>query len=114
MSTGQIAIIADESTVVGFLLAGTGSSDHSGNNYLIVEPETQMDEIKSYFEKFTDPKSGISIILISQAAAKLIRRQIDNYTAIVPVILELPIGSYDPKEDPLMERVAMILGRGDL
>lgn len=65
--SGLIAVIGDEDTVTGFLLAGIGQRNHKGEtNFLVVEPQTTTQEqMEQAFVRFTESKH-ISIILINQ------------------------------------------------
>ncbi|XP_057836175.2 V-type proton ATPase subunit F isoform X3 [Cryptomeria japonica] len=61
-----IAMIADEDTVTGFLLAGVGNVDlRRKTNYLIVDSKTTVKAIEETFKEFT-AKEDIAIVLISQ------------------------------------------------
>jgi len=63
----NIAIIGDEDTITGFLLAGVGNIDSQKNqNFFIVNNKTPVEKIEEVFKKFsTSP--DIAIILITQA-----------------------------------------------
>ena len=68
MSQGQtlVAVIGDEDTVAGFLLAGTGERTVKGEtNFLVVEDGTTQQEIEKAFIDYTTRKN-ISVILINQ------------------------------------------------
>ncbi|CAN6273894.1 unnamed protein product [Urochloa humidicola] len=65
-SSALIAIIADEDTVTGFLLAGVGNVDlRKKTNYLIVDNKTTVKQIEDAFKEFT-AREDIAIVLISQ------------------------------------------------
>ncbi|KAL0915715.1 hypothetical protein M5K25_013168 [Dendrobium thyrsiflorum] len=65
-SSALIAMIADEDTVTGFLLAGVGNVDlRRKTNYLIVDSKTTVKAIEDAFKEFTT-KDDIAIVLISQ------------------------------------------------
>jgi V-type H+-transporting ATPase subunit F len=68
-----IAIIADEDTITGFLLAGIGDADaQKGENFLVVTNKVSQQRIEEAFKKFTT-RPDISILLISQQVATIIR-----------------------------------------
>ena len=70
MNKGQgsslVAVIGDEDTVTGFLLAGIGERNVKGEvNFLIVDSKTPNKVIEQTFTRFLSA-SNISIILINQ------------------------------------------------
>ncbi|KAJ4975536.1 hypothetical protein NE237_000642 [Protea cynaroides] len=102
-----IAMIADEDTVTGFLLAGVGNVDvRRKTNYLIVDSKTTVKMIEDTFKEFT-AKEDIAIVLISQYVANMIRFLVDSYSKPVPAILEIPSKDhpYDPARDSVLSRV---------
>mmetsp|Transcript_59412 Transcript_59412/g.67598 ORF Transcript_59412/g.67598 Transcript_59412/m.67598 type:complete len:131 (-) Transcript_59412:169-561(-) len=115
MSTGKffkinenatlIAIIADEDTVTGFLLAGIGERNNKGEvNFLIVDAKTPKKLIEDTFRKFTS-RGDIAMILITQTIAeKDLRHLINEHHDIIPSILEIPSKDtpYDPSKDPIV------------
>eukprot|EP01033_Poteriospumella_lacustris_P006915 gene6914-4981_t len=110
--TGKlIAVIGDEDTVVGFLLAGVGHRNAEGQNFLVVSSETEIPVIEEFFRKVTN-RSDVGILLINQFAANLIRPLIRDYNKVIPTILEIPSKDlpYDASQDSIMQRVNMVLG----
>jgi len=102
-----IAMIADEDTVTGFLLAGVGNVDlRRKTNYLIVDSKTTVKAIEDAFKEFTT-KDDVAIVLISQYVANMIRFLVDSYNKPVPAILEIPSKDhpYDPAHDSVLSRV---------
>jgi len=102
-----IAMIADEDTVTGFLLAGVGNVDlRRKTNYLIVDSKTTVKAIEDAFKEFTT-KDDVAIVLISQYVANMIRFLVDSYNKPVPAILEIPSKDhpYDPAHDSILSRV---------
>lgn len=115
-----IALIADEDTATGLLLAGIGhvaqsdkeqgqqsrarhehslhDSDRSGQaaaacherNFFIVNNATGIPEIESAFTAFTQERSDIAILLITQPLAEKIRQVCDAYQQAFPALLEIP------------------------
>ena len=108
-----IAVIGDEETVTGFLLAGVGHRTVDGCNYLIVKHDTKQAVIEETFRKLTT-RSDVCIILINQHVANEIRHLTNTYTQTIPTILEIPSKDhpYDPKQDFIMQRVNQMMGNG--
>ncbi|KAK8521801.1 hypothetical protein V6N13_021878 [Hibiscus sabdariffa] len=106
-NSALIAMIADEDTVVGFLLAGVGNVDlRRKTNYLIVDSKTTVKQIEDAFKEFTT-REDIAVVLISQYVANMIRFLVDSYNKPVPAILEIPSKDhpYDPAHDSILSRV---------
>ncbi|KMT10267.1 hypothetical protein BVRB_5g120240 [Beta vulgaris subsp. vulgaris] len=102
-----IAVIADEDTVTGFLLAGVGNVDiRRKTNYLIVDSKTTVKQIEEAFKEFT-AREDIAIVLISQYIANMIRFLVDSYNKPIPAILEIPSKDhpYDAAHDSVLSRV---------
>ncbi|RKO96950.1 hypothetical protein CXG81DRAFT_29921 [Caulochytrium protostelioides] len=107
-----IAVIGDEDTVTGLLLAGVGHQDgKSKPNYLIVTAKTPLPKIEEAFADFASRKD-IAIILITQNVADDIRPQLDAHSAAFPTVLEIPSkeSPYDASKDSVMKRIRAILG----
>ncbi|QDZ25170.1 subunit F of vacuolar ATP synthase [Chloropicon primus] len=107
-----IALIGDEDTVTGFLLAGVGHKDFRQNtNYLIVDSKTTTKEIESTFLSFSQ-RTDVAIIIIAQNVANEIRHLIERYDKAIPAILEIPAKDqpYDPSQDTMLTRVKTLLG----
>ena len=107
-----ICVMADESTVTGFLLAGTGQRGKDGSqNYLIVNKETTDDVLEANFKAWTS-KDVVGIVLIGQAYAERIRSMIvehqENEEKLLPTILEIPTKEcpYDPTKDTMLVKAA--------
>lgn len=66
-------------------------------NYLIVDKNTTVNEIEETFKDFCS-RDDIAIILINQHIAEQIRFAVDEYTASIPAVLEIPSkeAPYDP------------------
>ncbi|EPS59169.1 hypothetical protein M569_15641, partial [Genlisea aurea] len=78
-SSALIAMIADEDTITGFLLAGVGNVDlRRKTNYLIVDSKTTVKHIEDAFKEFTT-REDVAIILISQYVRFIIRIISDLY-----------------------------------
>ncbi|KAI9196230.1 hypothetical protein LWI28_022102 [Acer negundo] len=106
-NSALIAMIADEDTITGFLLAGVGNVDlRRKTNYLIVDSKTTVKQIEDAFKEFTT-KDDIGIVLISQYVANMIRFVVDSYNKPIPAILEIPSKDhpYDPAHDSVLSRV---------
>ncbi|GAA0147359.1 ATP synthase [Lithospermum erythrorhizon] len=106
-NSALIAMIADEDTVTGFLLAGVGNVDlRRKTNYLIVDSKTTSKQIEDAFKEFTS-REDIAIVLISQYVANMIRFLVDSYNKPIPAILEIPSKDhpYDPAHDSVLSKV---------
>ncbi|KAF7022553.1 hypothetical protein CFC21_047195 [Triticum aestivum] len=106
-NSALIAIIADEDTVTGFLMAGVGNVDlRKKTNYLLVDNKTTVKQIEDAFKEFT-AREDIAIVLISQYIANMIRFLVDSYNKPIPAILEIPSKDhpYDPASDSVLSRV---------
>ncbi|XP_021764322.1 V-type proton ATPase subunit F [Chenopodium quinoa] len=106
-NSALIAVIADEDTITGFLLAGVGNVDiRRKTNYLIVDNKTTVKQIEEAFKEFT-AREDIAIVLISQYIANMIRFLVDSYNKPIPAILEIPSKDhpYDAAHDSVLSRV---------
>ncbi|BFU19952.1 V-type ATPase, F subunit, putative [Entamoeba histolytica HM-1:IMSS-B] len=109
----QIAIIGDEDSVTGFLLAGIGSIDRmKRTNFLIVDNKTQHDKIAQTFNEYVN-RTDIAIVLITQNVADSMRDILDGYDRYLPVIMEIPCKDhpYNPDTDSVMVRLKRMTGR---
>ncbi|OXB36422.1 V-type ATPase, F subunit [Cryptococcus neoformans] len=107
-----IAVIGDEDSVTGLLLAGIGHiNQHQKKNFLIVDGKTQTSVIESAFQDFTERKD-VAILLINQHIAERIRPTVDRYQAAFPALLEIPSKEhpYDPAKDSVLKRVQKLRG----
>ncbi|CAP70301.1 uncharacterized protein PODANS_3_3840 [Podospora anserina S mat+] len=110
-----LAVIGDEDSVTGLLLAGIGhvtSPPDNQKNFLVVDAKTETSAIESTFEKFTTERKDIGIVLINQHIADRIRYRIDTYTQAFPTVLEIPSKDhpYDPEKDSVLRRVRRLFG----
>ncbi|GKT92992.1 LOW QUALITY PROTEIN: V-type proton ATPase subunit F [Colletotrichum tofieldiae] len=127
-----LAVIGDEDSVTGLLLAGIGHVSTGADqekNFLVVDSKTDTAAIESVFESFTTRKD-IGIVLINQhlpprergtisgyiltggQIADRIRHRVDTYTAAFPTVLEIPSKDhpYDPEKDSVLRRVRRLFG----
>ena len=107
-----IGVIGDEDTVTGFLLAGVGNVDVRRNtNFLVVDGKTTKKAIEDAFKDFTT-REDIAVVLINQTVADQIRYLVDEHTAPVPAVLEVPSkdAPYDATKDSILSRVQHLLG----
>mmetsp|Transcript_9807 Transcript_9807/g.13714 ORF Transcript_9807/g.13714 Transcript_9807/m.13714 type:complete len:116 (-) Transcript_9807:314-661(-) len=114
MEVGKlVAVIGDEDTVTGFLLAGIGHRTAKDTNFLIVKQDTTLQQIEEAFQKLS-VREDIGIILINQHIANNIRHVLKDYNQTIPTVLEIPSKEhpYDPEQDYIMQRVNMFLGGG--
>ncbi|KAI3625708.1 hypothetical protein CBS9595_001069 [Malassezia furfur] len=87
-----IAILSDEDSTTGFILAGVGDVNKDGQKNFFVTP---VSEIEEAFTDFTKERKDIAIVLISQ------------YAQAFPALLEIPSKDhpYDPSKDGVLKRV---------
>ncbi|KAG0703145.1 ATPase, V1 complex, subunit F [Suillus ampliporus] len=107
-----IAVIGDEDSITGLLLAGIGHiNEHQRKNFLIVDSKTQISSIEAAFQEFTQRKD-IAIVLINQHIAEKIRPTVDRYQEAFPTLLEIPSKDhpYDPSKDSVLKRVQRLFG----
>ncbi|KAG4435267.1 H(+)-transporting V1 sector ATPase subunit F [Cadophora sp. M221] len=110
-----LAVIGDEDSVTGLLLAGVGhvtEPPDSQKNFLVVDSKTDNAAIEEAFERFTVERKDIGILLINQHIAERIRHRVDQYTAAFPALLEIPSKDhpYDPEKDSVLRRVRRLFG----
>ncbi|KAI4717610.1 vacuolar ATP synthase [Aureobasidium sp. EXF-10727] len=110
-----LAVIGDEDSVTGVLLAGVGhvtDPPDSQKNYLVVDHKTETHTIEEAFDSFTQERKDIAILLINQHIADKIRSRVDSYTQAFPSLLEIPSKDhpYDPEKDSVMKRVKKLFG----
>ncbi|THY88828.1 vacuolar ATP synthase [Aureobasidium pullulans] len=110
-----LAVIGDEDSVTGVLLAGVGhvtDPPDSQKNYLVVDHKTETSAIEEAFDSFTQERKDIAILLINQHIADKIRSRVDAYTQAFPSLLEIPSKDhpYDPEKDSVMKRVKKLFG----
>lgn len=100
-----LAIIGDEETVTGFLLAGVGERTENSKNFYIVGSNTDAMEVEDIFRSLIARKD-IGIILISQHIANMIRDALDQYEEIIPTVLEIPSKNYpySIEQDSIMQK----------
>lgn len=111
MEVGKlVAVIGDEDTVTGFLLAGVGHRNAEGANFLIVKQDTQLQQVEDAFHKLSQ-RDDVGIILINQHVANDIRHVLKDYNATIPTVLEIPSKEhpYDPEQDYIMVRLFVAL-----
>jgi len=109
------AVIADESTVTGFLLTGIGERGKDGaRNYMICDKVTSDAQLEEGFGKLVQ-RNDIGIILISQSLAERVRNMIveheNDEEKLLPTILEIPSKDqpYDPTKDGMLVKAAQKL-----
>lgn len=85
-----LAVIGDEDSVTGLLLAGIGHvSEDRTKNFTVVDTKTTPEEIEKAFDDYTNRKD-IAVLLINQHVAEKIRHRVDTYTQAFPAVLEIP------------------------
>ncbi|KAF7339944.1 V-type proton ATPase subunit F [Mycena venus] len=125
-----LAVIGDEDSITGLLLAGIGHiNENQKKNFLVVDAKTQVSTIEAAFQDFTERKD-IAILLINQHVrsnfnrlmaaaqsaaiqiAEKIRPTVDRYQQAFPALLEIPSKDhpYDPSKDSVLKRVQKLFG----
>ncbi|CAL6051509.1 V-type_proton ATPase subunit F [Hexamita inflata] len=105
--TQLIAVIGDELTVNGILLAGAGMKDAEGkSNFAVVDAETPRPEILAHFKALT-ARTDVQVLFINQFAASKIREEIIKMKGERPVIMEIPASNekYDQENDPVLKNL---------
>ncbi|GMM33794.1 H(+)-transporting V1 sector ATPase subunit F [Saccharomycopsis crataegensis] len=113
-----LAVIGDEDTITGMLLAGIGQidndagEDYKQKNFYVVDAKTTDEQIASCFDHYTIDRDDIAILLINQHLAERIRYKVEDYTAAFPAVLEIPSKdhAYDPEKDSVLKRVKRLFG----
>jgi len=100
-----LAIIGDEETVTGFLLAGIGERNELSKNFFVINSTVDKFEVEEIFRSLIIRKD-IGIILISQHIAEVIRETLDAYEEIIPTVLEIPSKNYpySIEKDSIMQK----------
>lgn len=101
-----MAVLGDEDTITGLLLAGVGNVDaNRKSNFLVVTSHTTVQNIEDAFRDFTTRKD-IAVVLITQNVADEIRHLLDAYNKPIPSVLEIPSKEhpYDPAKDAILKR----------
>ncbi|CCK70128.1 H(+)-transporting V1 sector ATPase subunit F KNAG_0D03820 [Huiozyma naganishii CBS 8797] len=110
-----LAVIGDEDTATGLLLAGIGQINPSTNEknfFVYQEGKTTVEQVGEKFDEFTQERKDIAILLINQHVADLIRMKIDAFVDPFPAVLEIPSKDhpYDPEKDSVLKRVKKLFG----
>ncbi|BDD56122.1 H(+)-transporting V1 sector ATPase subunit F [Monascus purpureus] len=110
-----LAVIGDEDSVTGLLLAGIGhvtDPPDSQRNFLVVDSKTETSTIERTFHNFTQERKDIAIVLINQHIAERIRNTVDSFSEAFPAVLEIPSKDhpYDPEKDSVLKRVRRLFG----
>ncbi|OBT49828.1 V-type proton ATPase subunit F [Pseudogymnoascus sp. 24MN13] len=108
-----LAVIGDEDSVTGLLLAGVGHvtpAPDSQKNFLVVDAKTETADIEAAFQRFTTERKDIGILLINQHNASA---TVSTPTQrALPAVLEIPSKEhpYDPEKDSVLRRVRRLFG----
>eukprot|EP00890_Picochlorum_soloecismus_P002840 jgi/Picsp_1/3557/NSC_06395-R1_vacuolar atp synthase subunit f len=96
----------------------TGTSSATGGLVaMIVDEDTATEttaaNIEDAFRDFTS-RDDVSVVLINQSIASVIRHVLDSYSKPVPAVLEIPSKDqpYDPTQDSILSRVKFMFGEG--
>nr|XP_023019255.1 uncharacterized protein LOC111508069 [Leptinotarsa decemlineata] len=99
------AIIADEDTCVGYILAGIGQVDeYEKPNYFVVAEKTMDIDIERALNDFLQ-RRDVAIVLIQKEAAVRVHHTIHRHRRQLPVIMEIPgkNGPYEISIDHILE-----------
>lgn len=112
-----IAVIGDQDTVTGMLLAGVGHVDsrphlqggqasHSKRNYFVADSKTPVEAVEEAFREMVG-RRDVAIVLITQHIANIIRAVVDEFDQMLPAVVEIPSKDhpYDPEHDSVMRHV---------
>ncbi|EEH41747.1 vacuolar ATP synthase subunit F [Paracoccidioides lutzii Pb01] len=110
-----LAVIGDEDSVTGLLLAGIGHVTDPPDlqrNFVVVDAKTETSAIEKAFHNFTQERKDIGVLLINQYIAERIRNSVDSFTDAFPAVLEIPSKDhpYDPDKDSVLRRVRRLFG----
>ena len=72
--------------------------------------QTSPSDIEGHFERLTQERKDIAILLINQHIAEKIRPIVDKYSQAFPALLEIPSKDhpYDPEKDSVLKRVQKV------
>ena len=110
-----VAVIGDEDTVTGFILAGVGDVDPRKSrppNYFVCTNSTPLADVESAFKQMAS-RPDIGLILICQHIANDIRYAIEQHTDVFPCVLEIPSKDmpFDATKDPVLAKLNRALGK---
>ena len=63
-----IAVIGDEDTVTGFLLAGVGQRDSQGANFLVVDAKTTKEGIEAFYTGLVS-RGDVGLVIMNASIA---------------------------------------------
>jgi ATP synthase F subunit len=114
------AILADETTVTGFLLTGMGerrkiSETKEQKNFMVVTKTTTDKECEILLRELLE-RRDIGIVMLSQDVAEKVKNVIlEHQGELQPTILVIPAKGtpYDPEKDDIVVRAAQILWGSD-
>lgn len=85
-----IAMIADEDTITGMLLAGAGASGPGERrNFFVCTPDTPKAELRAAFDRLI-ARADVSALFVAKFAAEKLQDAISAYEGKGPVLLEIP------------------------
>ena len=102
----------------GLTSAGSAGSAKNGGETAGKDGEKDG-EGKAATSSSSSRANNTSVLIITQAAANVIRNVVDDYSRsdqILPAVLEIPTkdAPYDATKDPIMQRVQMFFGDKDI
>lgn len=105
--TQVVAVMGDESTINGILLAGAGIKDAEGkSNFAVIDQDTPKSEILAKFKELT-ARNDVQVLFVNYFVAGKIRDAIDAIKGQRPVVMEIPgaTETYDIEQDPVMKHL---------
>ncbi|XP_075250651.1 V-type proton ATPase subunit F-like [Convolutriloba macropyga] len=110
-----VAVIGDENTCTGFLLAGVGETNKGKSNFFVVDSETPKSAIEECFTKFMDD-DNVAVVVINQDVAEEIRHLLDANDRQTPAVVEIPSKDkpYDPSSDSILQRAMKMFSADEL
>jgi V-type H+-transporting ATPase subunit F len=110
-----IAIIGDENTCTGMLLAGVGETNKGKSNFFVVDNETPKSAIEDCFNRYVED-DNIAVVVINQNVADEIRHLLDANVRPTPAIVEIPSKDkpYDPTNDSILQRAMKMFSSDEL
>ena len=73
-----VAVIGDENTCTGFLLAGVGETNKGKSNFFVVDNETPKGAIEECFLKFMDD-DNIAVVVINQVISQFVLTKFQRF-----------------------------------
>ncbi|EDX01518.2 uncharacterized protein LOC6524553 [Drosophila yakuba] len=85
----RIAVMASPEVTLGFLLAGVGYQKDRFRNYMMVESETQQEDVEQFFLTVYR-RSNIGIVILDYDTVKRLRNVMQRCNQLLPVLVTVP------------------------